>query len=96
MSVDEHTVQYIAKLARIEKPVGDELKGLVDDLNNILAWVEQLEELSTENVEPMTSVVDASLRVRADIVTDGGYPEDIVENARDARDNFFVVPQVVE
>ncbi|SMF48135.1 aspartyl/glutamyl-tRNA(Asn/Gln) amidotransferase subunit C [Tistlia consotensis] len=95
MSVDIDTVRRIAKLARIR--VEDaQAESLVGELNNILAWVEQLGELDTEGVAPMTSVVEQKLHLRADAVTDGGYPEDIVANAPQSAHGFFVVPKVVE
>ncbi len=96
MSIDEKNVQHIAKLARIAKPEGQDLANLVTDLNNIIAWVEQLGELNTDDVPPMTSAVASKLPARQDVVSDGGYAEDIVKNATEAADNFFVVPQVVE
>lgn len=95
MSVDVDTVRRIAKLARIR--VEDaQAESLVGELNNILAWVEQLGELDTEGVPPMTSVVAQKLQLRQDEVTDGGYPDDIVANAPERAHGFFVVPKVVE
>ena len=95
MSVDVDTVRRIAKLARIR--VEDaQAESLVGELNNILAWVEQLGELDTDGVAPMTSVVEQKLALRADAVTDGGYPDDVVANAPEGAHGFFVVPKVVE
>ncbi len=95
MSVDIDTVHRIAKLARIR--VEDaQAESLVGELNNILTWVEQLGELDTEGVPPMTSVVEQKLQLRADAVTDGGRPEEIVANAPESAHGFFVVPKVVE
>ena len=95
MSVDVDTVRRIAKLARIR--VEDaQAESLVGELNNILAMVEQLGELDTEGVPPMTSVVEQKLQLRADAVTDGGRPDDIVANAPESAHGFFVVPKVVE
>lgn len=95
MKVDEATVRHIARLARI-KVSDEEAKALESELTGILQWVEQLEEVDTNGVEPMTSVVETSMKMRADEITDGGYPEDIVRNAPEHTDTFFVVPKVVE
>lgn len=95
MKVDEATVRHIARLARIK--VSDaEAKVLEGELTGILQWVEQLEEVDTESVEPMTSVVAVDMKKRSDEVTDGGYSDDIVRNAPEHADSFFVVPKVVE
>ncbi len=97
MSVDIQTVRRIAKLARIQVSENDaDLESMTTELNAILNWVEQLEEVDTSNVSPMKSAVETSLFQRADKVTDGGYPEKIVKNAPRAQDNMFVVPRVVE
>jgi len=97
MSVDIATVRRIARLARIGVSDSDaDLEPMAKELNTILAWVEQLEQLDTDDVEPMTSVVSTTLKKRTDDVTDGGYPERIVQNAPEATDNQFVVPKVVE
>jgi aspartyl-tRNA(Asn)/glutamyl-tRNA(Gln) amidotransferase subunit C len=95
MAVDRATVAQIAKLARIRVPEGD-LDGLAGELSNILSWIEQLSELDTEGVAPMTSVVAVDLPRREDAVTDGGYPDKVVGNAPDSAHDFFVVPKVVE
>lgn len=95
MSVDKETVRRIAKLARIAEPE-ERLEPLVGELNSILAWVEQLSEVNTDDVPPMTSAVETSLPRREDKVTDGGYASDVVRNAPNAQDNFFTVPKVVE
>ncbi|MBL9011132.1 MAG: Asp-tRNA(Asn)/Glu-tRNA(Gln) amidotransferase subunit GatC [Alphaproteobacteria bacterium] len=95
MSVDEKAVRRAARLARLAVPE-DRLAPLAAELSGILAWVEQLNELDTQNVEPMTSVRPMRLYRRADVVTDGFYAEDIVKNAPRSEDNFFVVPKVVE
>ncbi len=95
MSVDKDTVRKIAHLARIAEPE-ERLAPLAEELNAILTWVEQLNEVETESVTPMTSAVAVSLPWRKDEVTDGGYPEDIVANAPGAKDNFFTVPKVVD
>ncbi len=95
MHVDQKLVKKIAHLARIR--VSDEdVKHLETELSQIMDWVEQLSEVNTDGVEPLTSVVAATLRQREDKITDGGYPDDIVKNAPNSEDNFFVVPKVVE
>lgn len=95
MHVDEKTVRRIARLARI-KITDDEAVGLESELSAILDWVEQLSEVDTESVEPMTRVVPISLKQREDIVKDGEKPNEIVANAPMSEDDFFVVPKVVE
>ena len=95
MSVDAQTVRRIAHLARIAVEEG-EVAHLQGELNAILAFVEQLSEVNVEGVEPMTSVTPMSMKMRADDVTDGGKPADIVKNAPQSDDNFFLVPKVVE
>lgn len=95
MSVDTATVKRVAKLARIaiSDDRAEELKG---ELNTILGFVEQLQEVDVDGVEPMTSVVDMEMRKRSDGVTDGDKVEDIVANAPMSDDGFFMVPKVVE
>jgi len=96
MSVDKSTVVRIAKLARIRVPEA-ELDGLADELNNILGWVEQLGEVDTDGVEPMTSATgEMGLRWREDAGTDGDCRDKVLANAPDERDGFFVVPKVIE
>jgi len=95
MSVDKDTVQRIARLARLAMDDAH-LAPMVDELNAILAWVEQLNEVDVEGVEPLTSVVAQKLKMRDDVVDDGGYPEDLTKNAPLTEDNFFVVPKVIE
>ncbi|MHA1538163.1 MAG: Asp-tRNA(Asn)/Glu-tRNA(Gln) amidotransferase subunit GatC [Alphaproteobacteria bacterium] len=95
MALDEATVRKIARLARIEVP-DERLAGLAAELSNILDWVEQLGEVDTDGVAPMASVVEVVLPMRADEVTDGGYPDKILANAPDAAKGFFTVPKVVE
>ena len=95
MAVDRATVRRIAMLARIDVPDGD-LDKLAGELSNILGWVEQLGEVDTEGVEPMTSVVPMTLRLRDDVVTDGAIADDVLANAPERRENFFAVPKVVE
>ncbi|MBS0244182.1 MAG: Asp-tRNA(Asn)/Glu-tRNA(Gln) amidotransferase subunit GatC [Proteobacteria bacterium] len=95
MEVDEATVKRIARLARI-RISPEEAKGLEKELSSILAWVEQLDEVDTSGVEPMTRVVPIKLKMRDDIVTDGEKAEAVTGNAPDSHDHFYVVPKVVE
>jgi aspartyl-tRNA(Asn)/glutamyl-tRNA(Gln) amidotransferase subunit C len=95
MSIDIDTARRVAKLARIAVPEED-LPELARELSGILTFMEQLNEVSVEEVEPMVSVTPMRLKRRQDGVTDGGYPEKIMSNAPDAREGFFAVPKVVE
>jgi aspartyl-tRNA(Asn)/glutamyl-tRNA(Gln) amidotransferase subunit C len=95
MHVDEATVRRIARLARIKVADG-EVKGLEKELTQILGWVEQLGEIDTKAVEPMTRVVAQELKKRHDVVDDGGIADDVIRNAPMAEDHFYVVPKVVE
>jgi aspartyl-tRNA(Asn)/glutamyl-tRNA(Gln) amidotransferase subunit C len=95
MSVDHKTVRRIARLARIAV-VEDDIPHLQGELNAILSFVEQLNEVDVEGVEPMTSVTPMQMKKRPDEVTDGGDPEAVLSNAPAREDNFFVVPKVVE
>ena len=95
MSLDKATVSRIARLARIRVP-DEDLEQLGAELTNILGWVEQLNEVDTADVPPMTSVVEMQLPRRRDVVTDGAYNEKILGNAPNTEEGFFVVPKVVE
>jgi len=95
MSVDRETVRRIARLARLGLDE-DQAAAMEAELNALLSWVEQLQEVNVEGVPPMMSVVEQRLKMREDVVTDGGYAEDLMKNAPLAEDNFFVVPKVVE
>ncbi|HEX8401900.1 MAG TPA: Asp-tRNA(Asn)/Glu-tRNA(Gln) amidotransferase subunit GatC [Allosphingosinicella sp.] len=95
MSVDTATVRHIAKLARIAVSDG-EVEALVPELNNILGWIEQLQEVDVSGVEPMTAVIPNSLRLREDKVTDGGVRDAVLANAPVAEHGFFAVPKVIE
>lgn len=95
MSIDAATVKKVARLARIEEPEG-QAEAMARDLSGILTWIEQLSEVDTDGVEPMTSAVEQPLPMREDVVTDGGYPERVLANAPKTENNFFVVPKVVE
>ena len=95
MSVSPEQVRHIAKLARIAMS-DEELDRLVPELNNILGWVEQLSEVDTDGVEPMTAVIDQKLRLRDDVVTDGNIRDQVLANAPEAQHGFFAVPKVIE
>jgi aspartyl-tRNA(Asn)/glutamyl-tRNA(Gln) amidotransferase subunit C len=95
MSVDAATVRRIAHLARIAV-AEEEIEHLQGELNAILAFVEQLSEVNVDGVSPMTSVTPMVMKKRADVVTDGETPDDIVKNAPATQDHFFLVPKVVE
>lgn len=95
MSLDKATVRAIAELARIEVP-DEELDHLAGELSNILTFVEQLSEVNTDGVAPMTSVAAMTLPMRKDEVTDGAQAEAVLANAPDGADGFFTVPKVVE
>ncbi|MDO8605515.1 MAG: Asp-tRNA(Asn)/Glu-tRNA(Gln) amidotransferase subunit GatC [Phaeospirillum sp.] len=95
MSLDKATVRNIANLARIEVR-DEELDHLAGELSNIITFVEQLSEVNTDGVEPMTSVAAMTLPMRKDVVTDGGRHDAVMANAPEAEDGFFTVPKVVE
>ena len=95
MSVTNEQVRHIAKLARIAMS-DEELERLVPEFNNILGWVEQLGEVDTDGVEPLTAVIANQLRLRDDVVTDGDCRDDVLANAPDAEHGFFAVPKVIE
>jgi aspartyl-tRNA(Asn)/glutamyl-tRNA(Gln) amidotransferase subunit C len=95
MSVSSEQVRHIAKLARIAMSE-EEIERLVPELNNILGWVEQLGEVNTDGVEPLTAVIDQKLRLRDDKVTDGDCRDSVLSNAPGAEHGFFAVPKVIE
>jgi aspartyl-tRNA(Asn)/glutamyl-tRNA(Gln) amidotransferase subunit C len=95
MSLDPATVRRIARLARI-RVEDDAVPRLQGELNNILGWIEQLSEVDVEGVAPLTGGAQIALRLREDVVTDGGYAERILANAPDRAGAFFAVPKVVE
>jgi aspartyl-tRNA(Asn)/glutamyl-tRNA(Gln) amidotransferase subunit C len=95
MSVDAVTVRRIAQLARIAV-AESEVPHLQGELNAMLAFVEQLSEVDVEGVEPMTSVIPMEMKKRPDVVNDGEIADDIVRNAPETQDHFFLVPKVVE
>lgn len=95
MSLDSKTVAHIATLARIRVPEAD-LPGLAQELNGIMTWIEQLNQVDTKGVVPMSGVLARELPRRADVVTDGGQPEKILANAPEPAHGFFTVPKVIE
>ena len=95
MSVNEDQVRHVARLARLALG-DDEIDRMVPELNNILGWVEQLGEVDTDGVDPLTAVIDNKLRLRDDVVDDGNVRDDILKNAPDAQHGFFAVPKVIE
>ena len=95
MSVDKDTVRRVARLARLAFPE-ERLEPMAGELNRLLAWVEQLNEVDTASVEPMSSAVKLSAKMRDDVVTAGNMAADVVKNAPLGEDNYFAVPKVVE
>jgi aspartyl-tRNA(Asn)/glutamyl-tRNA(Gln) amidotransferase subunit C len=95
MSVDAETIRRVARLARIAVRE-DEVAHLQGEVNAVLAFVEQLNEVNIEGVEPMTSVTPMEMKKRADVVTDGNIVDDILANAPATENHFFLVPKVVE
>ena len=95
MSIDAATVRRVARLARIAEPEA-RLEPLAKELSGIMGWIDQLNEVDVEGVEPMTSAVAAKLPMREDVVTDGGDAGSVLANAPVEADGFFVVPKVVE
>jgi aspartyl-tRNA(Asn)/glutamyl-tRNA(Gln) amidotransferase subunit C len=95
MSLDPATVRRIASLARI-RVAEDELPRLQTELNGILGWIEQLNEVNVDGVEPLTGAVQMALAMRDDVVTDGGYPDKVLANAPERAGDFYAVPKVVE
>jgi len=95
MSVDQATVKRVARLARI-KVKDEDVPRLAGELNSILHWIEQLNEVDVSQVEPLTSVVTMKMKMRDDVVTDGNCAPRVVGNAPAEEDSFFMVPKVVE
>lgn len=95
MSVTPAQVRHIANLARIAMS-DEEIERLAPELNNILGWVEQLGEVNTDGVEPLTAVIDQKLRLRDDVVTEGNIRDEVLANAPEAQHGFFAVPKVIE
>ncbi len=95
MAIDAATVRKVARLAKLNEPDA-RMEPLARELSGILTWIEMLAEVDVEGVEPMASAVDLKLPMREDVVTEGGDPARVLANAPLARDNYFVVPKVVE
>jgi aspartyl-tRNA(Asn)/glutamyl-tRNA(Gln) amidotransferase subunit C len=95
MSLDAAAVARIARLARIRLSDGEKTH-LADELNHVLGWVEQLQQVNTDGVEPMTSVVGARLHTRPDAIANTATRDDILANAPEPAGGFFTVPKVVE
>jgi aspartyl-tRNA(Asn)/glutamyl-tRNA(Gln) amidotransferase subunit C len=95
MPVTNEQVRHIARLARIAMS-DEEIERLAPELNNILGWVEQLGEVNTDGVEPLTAVIYQPLRLRDDVVDDGDIRDEILANAPEAQHGFFAVPKVIE
>jgi aspartyl-tRNA(Asn)/glutamyl-tRNA(Gln) amidotransferase subunit C len=95
MAIDAATVRKVARLARIAEPE-EKLEPLAKELSGILNWIEQLGEVATDGVEPMTSAVHVGLPMREDVVTDGGDPARVLSNSPKRAGDFYVVPKVVE
>ena len=95
MTIDLKTIKHISKFSRIS--VDDEkAKKLVGDMNAIFDFIEKLKELDTDNIEPLTSVAETTLKLRVDEVKSGNIREDVLKNSPDENEDFFVVPRVVE
>lgn len=95
MSLDPATVRRIARLARIHVE-NAEAEQLAGELNGILGWIEQLNEVDVEGIDPLTGAAQMAMRLRSDTVTDGGIPELVLGNAPDRAGTFYAVPKVVE
>ena len=95
MKIDLKTIKHISKLSRIS--VDDEkAKKLVGDMNSIFDFIEKLKELNTDNIEPLTSVAETTLKLRVDKVISENIKEQVLKNSPDENEDFFVVPRVVE
>ena len=95
MTIDLKTIKHISKLSRIS--VDDEkAKKLAGDMNSIFDFIEKLNELNTDNIEPLTSVAEITLKLRVDEVKSGNIREQVLKNSPDENEDFFVVPRVVE
>jgi len=95
MTIDLKTIKHISKLSRIS--VDDEkAKKLAGDMNSIFDFIEKLKELDTDNVEPLTSVAETTLKLRIDEVKSGNIREQVLKNSPNENEDFFVVPRVVE
>ncbi len=95
MSLDAATIRRIASLARI-RVEEDEVEPLRQQLNGILGWIEQLNEVNVDGIDPLTGAANMALKMREDVVTDGGYPDKVLANAPERIGDFYAVPKVVE
>lgn len=95
MAIDVATVRKVARLSRLREP-DERLEALAGELNGILGWIEQLNEVDVTDVQPMTTAVDTGTPLREDVVTDGNKVADVTANAPKSLDGFFIVPKVVE
>ena len=95
MALDKATVARVADLARIKVPEAD-LAPLAEELNQIMSWIEQLEEVNTDGIAPMARVVSMTLPMRDDVVTDGGHVKEVLRNGPQATERYFSVPKVIE
>jgi aspartyl-tRNA(Asn)/glutamyl-tRNA(Gln) amidotransferase subunit C len=95
MSIDKETIKHISKLARISLD-NKKIDNLSKDLSSILKFIEKLNKLNTDDIKPLTSIIDASLKFRKDEILEGKIREQILKNSPEKNDEFFVVPKVVE
>ena len=95
MSIDKETARKVSRLARIKTPE-ENLDQVAGELNKIISFVEQLSEVNTDNVEPLPSPVAIDLPLRADEISDGGIQKDVLANAPESQEGYFVVPKIVE
>ena len=95
MSIDKDTVKHISKLARISLDE-NKVESLSKDLTSIMKFIEQLNKLNTDNVKPLTSIVNASLKSRNDEIKDGKIRKQILKNSPESNEEFFVVPKIIE
>ena len=95
MSIDKDTVKHISKLARISLNE-NKVKSLSKDLTSIMKFIEKLNKINTDKIEPLTSIINASLKSRKDEVKDGKIRDQILKNSPEKNDEFFVVPKVIE
>ena len=95
MSIDKETIKHISKLARISLD-NKKIDNLSKDLSSILKFIEKLNKLNTDDIKPLTSIIDASLRFRKDEILEGKIREQILKNSPEKTDEFFIVPKVLE
>jgi len=93
--MDKNTVRKIARLARLHLPADAEDRA-IQELSNAMKWIDQLQAVNTDGIEPLASIMDITLPLRADSVTDGNCVDKILANAPEALEGFFVVPKIVE